>query len=95
MNELIKKILNELNINEKNGLASNENYNTLSTYQCLFYTQAKNKIGVDAVYFLRDEDGIAKIPLIYFSMVIQMIPLRPQGYIAYRGIWVKPPCFSL
>jgi len=28
MNELIKKILNELNINEKNGLASNENYNT-------------------------------------------------------------------
>ena len=69
MNELIKKILNELNINEKNGLASNENYNTLSTYQRLFYTQAKNKIGVDAVYFLRDEDGIAKIPLIYFSMV--------------------------
>ena len=30
---------------------------------------AKSKIGVDAVYFLRDEEGVAKIPLIYFSML--------------------------
>ena len=42
MNELIKKILNELNINEKNGLASNENYNTQSyvSYRTTIYDEA-------------------------------------------------------
>lgn len=69
MNELIKRILKELNIDNKTGLASDDNKEDLSTYQRLFYTQAKDKIGIDAVYFLRDEEGIAKIPLIYFSMM--------------------------
>lgn len=26
------------------------------------------KIGIDAVYFLRDASGIAKVPLIYYSV---------------------------
>ena len=42
---------------------------SLTTYQKFFYNQVKSKIGIDAVYFLRDEEGVAKIPLIYFSMV--------------------------
>jgi hypothetical protein len=69
MNDLLEKILNELDIDSKNGLASEENISAMSAYQHLFFTQAKNKIGVDAVYFLRDENGTAKIPLIYFSML--------------------------
>jgi len=69
MDDLIKNILQELNMDSENGLASDENLNTMSVYQRMFYTQAKEKIGVDAVYFLRDTDGIAKIPLIYFSFV--------------------------
>ena len=69
MKDIIKRILNELSIDVANGLASDENKDAMSTYQRLFYTQAKEKIGVDAVYFLRDSEGIAKIPLIYFSMM--------------------------
>ena len=34
-----------------------------------FYTQVHEKIGIDAVYFLRDANGIAKVPLIYFSVI--------------------------
>lgn len=69
MNEKLTGILSHLDISEKTGLASENNANNLTAFQKLFYEQAKSKIGVDAVYFLRDEDGVAKIPLIYFSMV--------------------------
>ncbi len=69
MNETIRSIFNELNIDNTNGLATDENFDLLNTYQRLFYKQAKDKIGVNAVYFLRDSDGIAKIPLIYFSIL--------------------------
>ncbi len=69
MNDKLNGILSYLDINEKTGLASENNLDSLTTFQKLFYEQAKSKIGVDAVYFLRDEDGIAKIPLIYFSMI--------------------------
>ena len=44
-----ENILRELDINSKNGLASEENISAMSAYQHLFFTQAKNKIGVDAV----------------------------------------------
>lgn len=69
MNEKLNGIFSYLDINDKTGLASENNIESLSAYQKLFYEQARSKIGVDAVYFLRDEEGIAKIPLIYFSML--------------------------
>lgn len=69
MNEKLNNIFSYLDINDKTGLASEDNINGLTTFQKLFYEQAKSKIGVDAVYFLRDEEGVAKIPLIYFSML--------------------------
>jgi len=69
MNETIKSIFNGLNIDKDNGLATDENLEDMSTYQRLFFTHARDKIGIDAVYFLRDNDGVAKIPLIYFSML--------------------------
>ena len=69
MNEKLSGIFSFLDITSKTGLASDDNFNDLTAFQKLFYTQAKSKIGVDAVYFLRDKEGIAKIPLIYFSML--------------------------
>ena len=69
MNQQLNGIFSYLDINDKTGLASENNIDSLTAFQRLFYEQAKSKIGVDAVYFLRDEEGIAKIPLIYFSML--------------------------
>ena len=69
MNEKLNGIFSYLDINDKTGLASENNIESLSTFQKMFYEQARSKIGVDAVYFLRDEEGVAKIPLIYFSML--------------------------
>ncbi len=67
MNQQLDGIFSYLDINNKTGLASENNIDSLTAFQRLFYEQAKSKIGVDAVYFLRDEEGVAKIPLIYFS----------------------------
>lgn len=61
-------IFRTLDINENNGLAINEKQN-LTTYQQYFYQHAKDKLGIDAVYFLRDTEGISKTPLIYFSAI--------------------------
>lgn len=69
MSEIVEQIFTELNISSKNGLATSDSLETMSTFQRLFYKQAHEKIGVNAVYFLRDADGIPKIPLIYFSML--------------------------
>lgn len=69
MYESLQNIFSHLDINSQNGLATDENINNMTPFQKLFFSQAKNKIGVDAIYFLRDTDGIAKIPLIYFSMI--------------------------
>ncbi len=69
MKEILNRIFRELNIDNDNGLATEGAIGNMTTYQRLLYTQAKEKIGVDAVYFLRDANGIAKIPLIYFSML--------------------------
>lgn len=69
MNEKLNGIFSYLDIDDKTGLASKNNVESLSAFQKLFYEQARSKIGVDAVYFLRDEEGVAKIPLIYFSML--------------------------
>lgn len=69
MDEKLNGIFSYLDMTAKTGLASEDNYDELTAFQKLFYTQARSKIGVDAVYFLRDEDGTAKIPLIYFSML--------------------------
>lgn len=69
MDEKLNEIFSYLDMTGKTGLASEDNYDELTAFQKLFYTQARSKIGVDAVYFLRDEEGTAKIPLIYFSML--------------------------
>ena len=69
MKYILENLFESLDINENNGLMHGNSDTSLGNFQQLFYNQAKEKIGVDAVYFLRDTDGIAKIPLIYFSMM--------------------------
>lgn len=69
MSELLNGIFECLDINSNTGLASEDNLRSMSPFQRLVYTQVHEKIGIDAVYFLRDANGIAKVPLIYFSSI--------------------------
>ena len=69
MRELLKGIFECLDINSNTGLATEDSLPEMSPFQRLFYTQVHEKLGIDAVYFLRDANGIAKIPLIYFSAI--------------------------
>ena len=70
----LNSIFNTLDISPENGLAINNSVSNMTTYQKLFFKQVQDKVGIDAVYFLRDSDGIAKIPLIYFSAIDKYDP---------------------
>ena len=69
MSELLNGIFSCLDINSTTGLATEDSLQSMTPFQRLFYTQVHEKIGIDAVYFLRDANGIAKVPLIYFSVI--------------------------
>ena len=69
MSELLNGIFECLDMNSCTGLATGDNMQSMSPFQKLFYTQVHEKIGIDAVYFLRDANGAAKVPLIYFSAI--------------------------
>ena len=69
MSEWLNGIFECLDINSSTGLATEDSLQSMSPFQRLFYTQVHEKIGIDAVYFLRDTNGIARIPLIYFSVI--------------------------
>ena len=71
MQNLLNNLFDILGMDATNGLAHDDTKQTMTTYQRLFYNQVKEKLKIDAVYFLRDEQGIAKIPLIYFSLLNQ------------------------
>lgn len=75
MRELLKGIFECLDINSNTGLATEDSLPEMSPFQRLFYTQVHEKLGIDAVYFLRDANGIAKIPLIYFSAIQKTLAL--------------------
>ncbi|MBU7007579.1 DNA methyltransferase [Phosphitispora fastidiosa] len=74
MNSILNSIFTALHIKPENGLAVEDSLSDMTTYQRLFFKQVQEKVGVDAVYFLRDSDGIAKIPLIYFSAMDKYDP---------------------
>lgn len=67
MKDFLIQILEALDMKPENGLATENSFSEMTTYQKLFYKQVHEKIGINAVYFLRDSNGVAKIPLIYFS----------------------------
>lgn len=86
MDKLLNGIFEYLDINPDNGLANEEGINNMTPFQRLFYNQVHEKIGIDAVYFLRDSNGIAKIPLIYFSVIKNMTQKRWRSCIAFHVI---------
>lgn len=66
MTEHLGSLFHYLDMSADNGLAL-EDDQTLTVYQRQFFDQAKKKIHTNAIYFLRDADGVPKIPLVYFS----------------------------
>ncbi|WP_283608361.1 HsdM family class I SAM-dependent methyltransferase [Faecalispora anaeroviscerum] len=70
MQGILGSIFSSLDIKEQNGLASDDS-KKMTTYQKQFYLHVKEKLNIDAVYFLRDSDGVPKTPLIYFSAMNQ------------------------
>lgn len=81
---MLGSIFRSLDVNVNNGLV-NEQFEGASIYQQQFFNMAKEKLGIDAIYFLRDAEGIPKIPLIYFAA----IDTYNQAYIAeiHRLAW--------
>ncbi len=74
MNGKLGEIFNLLDINEENGLATVDNLDKMTNFQKQFFNQVKEKIGLEAVFFLRDAEGIARIPTIYFSAMDKYDP---------------------
>lgn len=74
MRDVLKNLFKSLDMDYDNGLATNNNISSMSSYQKYFFNQVHEKLGIDAVYFLRDTNGIAKIPLIYFTAIEESDP---------------------
>lgn len=66
MKNNLGSIFKALDITEQNGLALDQTQK-FATYQKSFYLHAKEKLNIDAIFFLRDADGIPRTPLVYFS----------------------------
>lgn len=59
-------IFSSLDMDHDNGLVDNSE-ESLTAFQNYFFCQAKEKLKIDAIYFLRDSGGTPKIPMIYFA----------------------------
>lgn len=59
-------IFRSLDMNYGNGLID-VNAENLTPFQNYFFSQAREKLKIDAIYFLRDSEGVPKIPMIYFA----------------------------
>ncbi len=59
-------IFKTLDMNYANGLTDVGDTDT-TVFQRYFFSQVREKLKIDAVYFLRDTEGVPKIPMIYFS----------------------------
>lgn len=66
--ENLRQLFRKLDIDSSNGLVRNES-EEMTAFQRHFYITVKEKMGVNAVYFLRVNGEPAKVPVIYFSVV--------------------------
>ena len=69
MDGLLNGVFECLDINFATGLATEDDLQRMTPFQRLFYAQVHEKLKIDAVFFLRDTNGTARIPLIYFSAI--------------------------
>lgn len=70
MIERLGSLFQYLDMSTDNGLAF-EDDQSLTVYQKQFFDQAKKKIHTNAIYFLRDAEGVPKIPIVYFSCLLE------------------------
>lgn len=75
MRQELGSIFKALDIDYKNGLTDSHTPN-MTVYQKHFFNVAKEKLKIDAIYFLRDSDGEPKIPLIYFTALDKYDPKK-------------------
>jgi type I restriction-modification system DNA methylase subunit len=68
MNAHLNALFRKLDMDSSNGLVSIEN-KQLTGFQKHFYDNVKEKLGVDAVYFLRVNGEAPKVPVVYFSLI--------------------------
>jgi len=68
-------LCSELDLTKKNGLVEVE-IDTDDEFQKYILKQAKEKLNIDAIFFLKPIEGKSSIPLIYFRKLeyIQYIP---------------------
>lgn len=64
----LQTLFRQLDMNATNGLVENET-ESLTGYQRHFYETVKNRLGVNAVYFMRVNGESARVPIIYFSLI--------------------------
>lgn len=63
---MLGSIFKTLDMNDQNGLVHSQ-ANNMTIYQQQIFNMVQEKLGIDAVYFLRDTEGKPKIPLVYFA----------------------------
>lgn len=63
---MLGSIFKTLDMNDQNGLVDSRTSN-MTIYQQQIFNMVQEKIGINAVYFLRDTEGKPKIPLVYFA----------------------------
>ena len=66
--ENLSQLFRNLDMESSNGLVEGET-EEMTAFQRHFYTTVREKIGVNAVYFLRVNGEAASVPVIYFSMI--------------------------
>ena len=59
-------VFRSLDMDHSNGLVDSET-TSRTPFQNYFFSQAKEKLKINAVYFLRDVNGTPRIPMIYFA----------------------------
>lgn len=66
--ENLSQLFRKLDMDSSNGLVEGET-EEMTAFQRHFYTAVREKIGVNAVYFLRVNGEAANVPVIYFSLI--------------------------
>lgn len=69
MNEIMREVFDYLDLSANTGLITKDDPRDISSFQSHVFTHAREKLGIDAVYFLRDANGVPRVPLIYFSLM--------------------------
>ena len=75
-NELLEGIYECLGINDNSGLIAADSLHETGSFQMLFYSRVHEKLGIESVFFLRDLDGVPRVPLIYFSFLDKYDPVE-------------------